>query len=71
LIKLYTEPGCQNCKVIKDILDDKGVEFTALNLNTCQDEDSIIRKAQEAGQYSLPIIIRNNTIVNSWRDLIE
>ena len=70
MIKLHTEPGCQNCKVIKDILEDKGVEFTTLNLNTCKDEDSIIRKAQEAGQHSLPIIVSNDTIVNSWRDLI-
>jgi len=53
-VKIYSTPTCMYCKMTKDFFDDKGVEYTDVDLsvNTAA-RDEVVKKTN---QMSVPVI---------------
>ena len=68
LIRVYGNKGCVNCEMVKNVLDSKDIDYEYLILDNQDDKDSIINKAEKNGIKSMPIVMRNNNIIN-WRGL--
>ena len=68
MIRVYGNKGCVNCEMVKGFLDSKDIDYEYLILDNQDDKGSIINKAEKNGIKSMPIVMRNNNIIN-WRGL--
>lgn len=64
MVTIYSTPTCPYCKLAKDHLKDKGVEFEDVDVSA----DS--SKAQEmvklSGQMGVPVIVVNGQVIVGW-----
>ena len=68
MIRVYGNKGCVNCEMVKKVLDSKDIDYEYLILDDQDDKDSIINKAEKNGVKSMPVVMRNDNIIN-WRGL--
>lgn len=53
-VKIYSTPTCMYCKMAKDFFDDKGVEYTDVDLSVdVAARDEVVKKTN---QMSVPVI---------------
>lgn len=64
MVTIYSTPTCPYCKLAKDHLKDKGVEFEDVDVSA----DSA--KAQEmvklSGQMGVPVLVVNGQVIVGW-----
>ena len=59
-IKVYTIPTCPWCKQTKEYLDQKGVQYT--NLDVAADQASFQEMVKLSGQMGVPVIVIDGEI---------
>lgn len=66
LIKLLGNKGCSRCAMIKNLLTNKGVDFDYKLLDDIPEveKQKYLKMASEKGLMSMPIIIKNDDVVD-------
>lgn len=64
LLVIGTE-NCSRCNMTKNILNNKGIEFDykLISSFSTDDKDKYMNMAQQTGQMSFPLIIKDNKII--------
>jgi glutaredoxin-like YruB-family protein len=52
-VKVYTTPTCTYCNMLKDFLNDKGVEYTAIDVS--EDAEARDHIVEASGQMGVPV----------------
>lgn len=69
-VKVYTTPTCPWCKVAKQYLEDKKIEFEEYNVAI--DHDKAIEMVNKSGQRSVPVLdIDGNIIIGFDKEAIN
>ncbi len=73
-VLVYTTPTCQYCKMAKEFFQEKGVEYTELDVSA--DEEKRSEMIEKSGQMGVPVIDIENQIVIGFdepklRELLE
>lgn len=65
MITVIGNQGCSRCTQTKNILTQKGIEFTYKLFNdfSNNEQEEIMINAQNKGQTNFPIILKNNEII--------
>lgn len=72
MIKLYTSKGCSRCAVVKNILEQKGIEFqTIMFEDLAKDEqERMMQRTEAADIYSFPVIEKEDgSITNRLEEI--
>lgn len=66
MITVLGNYGCGKCKIIKQELDKKDIEYRYVNLSDLdiEEKQKFVSKAKEEGRRKLPIIFKNDEIIN-------
>ena len=51
-VKVYSTPTCPYCKMVKEFLSKKGVEFEDIDISS--DEEAVKELFQKAGRFGIP-----------------
>ncbi|KRD08617.1 NrdH-redoxin [Mycobacterium sp. Root265] len=72
-ITVYTSPGCKPCERVKQMLEDAGVEYDAVNLMTKENEDAYVYVTEVLHVRSTPVVVTDthNPIVGYQPDKIK
>lgn len=54
-VTLYTKYGCPKCDMTKNVLNSKGIEYTAINVQ--DDEEAMKFVVEELKLSSMPVVI--------------
>ena len=60
-ITVYSTPTCPYCKMVKEFLNEKGVEFKEIDVST--DRDAVKTIVEKSGQMGVPQIEINDKII--------
>ncbi|MGR3320259.1 MAG: glutaredoxin family protein [Candidatus Anammoxibacter sp.] len=60
-VKVYCDPFCPSCKDIGELLKEKGVDFTYVDVN--KDENAMKEATSISGQDKLPVIKIGETVM--------
>ncbi|MEA1925214.1 MAG: glutaredoxin domain-containing protein [Candidatus Altiarchaeota archaeon] len=60
-VKLYSTPTCPYCKMTRDYLTGKGIEFE--DINVAADQKAASEMMEKSGQMSVPVIELNSKII--------
>ena len=60
-VTVFSTPSCMYCNMLKAYLDDKGVEYTAVDVSTDQEQAKYI--AEKTGQLGVPVIEIDGTFI--------
>ena len=65
MIRVVGNYGCSRCEITKQILKNKGVDYEYQYLNDLseKEQEEVMNMAKEKGQMALPIILRDNQII--------
>lgn len=53
-VKVYTTPACVYCELLKQYLQEHGIEFEAIDVS--QDEKAAEEMVQKSGQMGVPVV---------------
>ncbi len=69
-VKVYSTPTCPFCRIAKDYLKSKGVDFD--DINVAENEQAAKEMVNLTGQTGVPVIrIKNKVIVGFSRKAID
>lgn len=69
-VTVYTTPTCMYCHQLKNFLQEKGVDYTEVDVS--QDQEAARRIVQETGQMGVPVTkIDDRYILGFARDTIS
>ena len=69
MVIIYSAKWCGPCKVAKNILDSKGINYKEIDI---EDENISRQKLKEiTGGYTVPQIIINNKIIGGYNELLK
>lgn len=60
-VTIYSTPSCPYCKMAKQYLDEKGVEYT--NVDVSADQDAAAKMVELSGQMGVPVIDVDGKII--------
>ena len=60
-VKVYTTPMCIHCKLVKEYLDEKGIEYESIDLLKNEDEVKIF--TEKTQQMSVPVTMLGDKFV--------
>jgi len=60
-VKVYSTPTCPYCKMLKQFLQEKGVEFEDIDVS--KDESSAKEMVSKSGQMGVPVVDIDGDIV--------
>lgn len=60
-VKMYTTPTCPWCRMAKEYLVGKGIQFT--DFNVAEDRGKLQEMVQLTGQRGVPVIVIDNDII--------
>ncbi|TES83254.1 MAG: NrdH-redoxin [Hadesarchaea archaeon] len=60
-VKIYTTPVCPYCRMAKEFLTQRGVEFEEVNVQ--ENRGAALEMIQKTGQNGVPVIEINNKII--------
>lgn len=65
-IKVIGRTGCSRCEMVKNLFKNKGISYTYQLLDDLnnEDKDKFIEQAQSKGLMNLPLIIKNDEVVD-------
>lgn len=61
MVKIYTTPFCPYCRMAKEFLKQRGVEFEEVNVQ--DDHGAALEMIQKTGQNGVPVIEIDNKII--------
>ena len=66
MIKVIGKKSCSRCDMTKNILNNKNIPYEYLMLEDVSQEDKAmyLKMAREAKQMEMPLIIKDNIVVN-------
>lgn len=66
MIRVIGNRGCSRCEMTKQILNNKGIEYEYMLLSDlpAEEQNVIMTKAQEEKKIALPIIIKDDKLVD-------
>jgi glutaredoxin 3 len=66
-IKIYQFESCPYCRMVKEVLDDKGLKYEKIEVDT----DELSAKVQEiSGQGLVPVIVDGERVINDSQKII-
>jgi len=69
-VKIYSTPTCPYCKIAKEYLKEKNIEFE--NINVAEDQKAAEEMIKKSGQMGVPVIdISGKIIVGFNKEEIE
>lgn len=69
-IKIYSTPSCPYCKLAKDFMSEKKIEFKEIDV--ASDPTSANEMVKVSGQMGVPVIDIDGQIIVGWnKDAIE
>ncbi|MFW5853234.1 MAG: glutaredoxin family protein [Patescibacteria group bacterium] len=60
-IILYTSPTCVFCPMVKNFLDNKGVEYEEVDVT--ENKEAVNEIKEKTGQLGVPVIIKGEKVV--------
>ena len=60
-VKIYSTPTCPWCRMAKEYLVEKGIQFT--DFNVAEDRGKLQEMVQLTGQRGVPVIVIDNDII--------
>jgi glutaredoxin-like YruB-family protein len=60
-VKVYSTPSCPYCNMAKKFLDDKGVEYEAVDV--AADEAAAKEMVEKSGQMGVPVIMVDGLVI--------
>lgn len=69
MIYVYTRDGCGYCKLAKELLEDRKIEYTELKIDHNITRDEVISKFPNVK--TLPIILEDEKMIGTWGDLVD
>lgn len=65
MVRVIGEKGCSRCEITKQILKNKKIDFTYELLSDLptEDQNELLNKAQLKGLMQMPLILKNNELV--------
>lgn len=60
-VTIYSTPSCPYCKMVKQYLDEKGVEYTDVDVSA--DQDTAAKMVELSGQMGVPVIDVDGKII--------
>lgn len=61
LIRLYQFDNCPYCRRVRDVLDEKGLEYETIEVP--RDRDDRGELFEISGQYLVPVLVDNGTVI--------
>jgi glutaredoxin len=63
---LIGKENCSRCDTIKNIFNNRGIEFEykLLDSFSCEEKEKYLSMAREAKQFAMPIIILNDKVID-------
>lgn len=69
-IKVYSTPTCPYCKLVKDFLDEKKIEYS--DINVANDPAAANEMVKMSGQMGVPVVDINGQVIVGWnKDALE
>lgn len=69
---LYTTSSCQNCKMTKSLLENRGIKYTNYDIQRSQEgrerHEVLVQPYRKAGQIGVPLIVINGTIIYGFNE---
>jgi len=63
-VKIYSTPSCPYCRMAKDYLKEKGVEYQDIDVSS--DQDALREMISLSGQMGVPVIIVEGQVINGF-----
>ncbi len=63
-VKVYSTPTCPYCKLAKDYLREKGIQFE--DIDVAADSNAAQEMVKLSGQMGVPVIDVNGSIIVGW-----
>ncbi|UCG35742.1 MAG: thioredoxin family protein [Candidatus Omnitrophota bacterium] len=60
-VKVYSTPSCPYCKMVKDYLSSKGIDYQSLDVS--QDKTALQDMVKVSGQMGVPVTVINGEAV--------
>lgn len=60
-VTIYTTATCPYCKMAKEYMQEKGVEFTEIDVST--DQEAAAKMVEKSGQMGVPVIEVDGKII--------
>jgi len=64
MIKIYTTKTCPYCKLTKEYLNEKGIEYTEIDV--AEDPAAANEMVKKSGQMGVPVIDLDGAIIVGW-----
>ena len=69
-VTVYTTESCPYCKLVKEYLDEKGVEYK--NVDVANDSAAANEMVKKSGQMGVPVVDIDGVIIVGWnKDALE
>lgn len=69
---LYTTSSCQNCKMTKSLLENRGIKYTNYDIERSKEgrerHEVLVQPYRKAGQIGVPLIVINGTIIYGFNE---
>ncbi len=63
-VTIYSTPTCPYCKLTKDFLDDRGVDYTEIDVSA--DPAKANEMVKKSGQMGVPVVDIDGKIIVGW-----
>lgn len=66
MIEVIGNEYCSRCTIVKNVLNNKGIEFNYYLLDELSSDrrKEVLKMARESGNMNMPLVIKNNEIVD-------
>jgi glutaredoxin len=66
MIRVIGKHGCSRCEITKQILDNKGIDYSYEYLSdlSTEEQEKITNMAIESAKISMPMILKDNKLVD-------
>ena len=76
MVKVYTLTTCPWCKKVKQLLDEKGVEYQAVDVDLLmgEEQNQVLAEVEKlTGQRTFPVTVINDVVVRGFKpdDILE
>ncbi|MFA5129374.1 MAG: glutaredoxin family protein [Patescibacteria group bacterium] len=69
-VTVYSTPSCPYCKLVKEFLKEKSIDFT--DVNVASDANAASEMVKLSGQMGVPVIVVGTQVIVGWnKDALE
>lgn len=66
IIKVYTKSGCDNCKKLKDYLEERKIQFIEISYNDLLRNKDLREQYRKLGLKTFPILVVDDVILSGF-----